>query len=633
MSGSTGANASAAATSAAPARMKTRPIESCDPIRVRPTTGVVFVHGIGTQVKRETLLDWSRPIIDVLAAWRREFDASDECTSPIGENPVDEASVADSADAYVQVDIPAYAGRKREKWLFTEAYWAGDVRAPSFTDAAGYIRRHLVGIVFGIARGYGVRESRRRHRIREMLRQYRDSNDAIVQQRVAELERSLGRRWALVDSLDRVIQFWLIRYTLAGLASLGALLALAIYAPLRAIPIDSISKKFELAAADTFVVDWFGDLKVILDDPTQLAAIRTRLRERVCWLAAQGCENIVLVAHSGGTIVSYQTLLRYSPRKFPVTKLVTLGEAIKLGWRLEQESGDWVPGNALRGNLAKRRPGLRWVDVWASYDPAPSGEMTEVEGCPLIAVNSIDDMPDDRRIHVESRPVTNLMNLAEDHGGYWTNDEGFLIPLIRHIDDPTSDGRNSRFYRDALDRTVRTERRRRRVSILLAWRWAGFAAAVLAVLVSFVRGVNFASTGHEVGGVWGLLPAHQLVSGPIDGIGNAVSVGLGAIGLQGIDDWLGMAGPIVLGMALPIAAVVVIFLRGTTSWTAHDRDERADIRREHFGAPGRASARSEGILLAGGLGAIVLAAALPTLTVLVAYLAVVAVVALVARAS
>ena len=37
-------------------------------------TGVVFVHGIGTQVARETLFDWARPIIDVLGEWRREYD-------------------------------------------------------------------------------------------------------------------------------------------------------------------------------------------------------------------------------------------------------------------------------------------------------------------------------------------------------------------------------------------------------------------------------------------------------------------------------------------------------------------------------------------------------------------------------
>ncbi len=596
------------------------------------TTGVVFVHGIGTQVARETLFDWSRPVIDVLAAWRREYD-DDHPTAPIGENPVGSASVSDPANPWIEVDIPASGDRAHEQWLFTEAYWAGDVRPPSFADAVGYIQRRVVGIIFGIARGYGVRETRRNTRLRRLLEANQDSQDPIVQQRIAELGRSLDSRWLIVDGLDRVAQFWLVRIVLAALASAGALVALSIYSVLHAIPIDAVRKKVESAALDTFLVDWFGDLPVLLDDQAQSAAIRTRLRDRVCWLVDNGCRHVVLVAHSGGTIVSYQTLLRFPPEELPVAKLVTLGEAIKLGWQLEEEAGDWVPGNPLRGDLRERRKDLRWVDVWASYDPAPSGELVEVEGSPLVAVESFDALPNDPRIHVESRPVTNYMHLARDHGGYWDNDEGFLIPLIRHLDDPTGDGSAARFYRNALDRTVRTERRRRRVSLLLAWRWAAFLTGLAALAVGLVRGVNFAATGDAVAGIWGLLPAHQLVSGPIDGVGGALAVLFGAIGRTDVADALAAIGPVLLGAAVPIVAVIVIFLRGGGSWTAHDRLERAAIRREEFAPPGRASARSEGILLAGGLAAVFLTSFTPSLAFLLAWLGAVAVVALLARAS
>ena len=134
--------------------------------------------------------------------------------------------------------------------------------------------------------------------------------------------------------------------------------------------------------ADMFIVEWFGDLPVILDDQSQSAAIRTRLVERVGWLHDRGCQDVVLVAHSGGTIVSFATLLRYDHDAFKVAKLVTLGEAIKLGWRLEDESRDWVPGNSVRGDLKVNHPDLKWVDIWASYDPAPSGELVETGGQP-----------------------------------------------------------------------------------------------------------------------------------------------------------------------------------------------------------------------------------------------------------
>ncbi|HLO34952.1 MAG TPA: hypothetical protein VK194_02675, partial [Candidatus Deferrimicrobium sp.] len=39
-------------------------------------TGIVWVHGIGAQGPRESLFDWTRPIIDVFGEWRREYDLS-----------------------------------------------------------------------------------------------------------------------------------------------------------------------------------------------------------------------------------------------------------------------------------------------------------------------------------------------------------------------------------------------------------------------------------------------------------------------------------------------------------------------------------------------------------------------------
>ena len=122
-------------------------------------TGVVFVHGIGTQVARETLFDWARPIIDVLGEWRREYDRA-HADAPIGENPVGSASVSDPSNPWIEVDVPEFGGRDREQWLITEACWAGDVRPPSFTAAARYLLRQIPGIASGIAEGYGVREPR-----------------------------------------------------------------------------------------------------------------------------------------------------------------------------------------------------------------------------------------------------------------------------------------------------------------------------------------------------------------------------------------------------------------------------------------------------------------------------------------
>jgi pimeloyl-ACP methyl ester carboxylesterase len=592
-------------------------------------TGIVFVHGIGTQVARETLFDWARPILDVLAEWRREYDE----TRPhhtIGENPVSAASVVDPANPWIEVDIPAFAHRERMEWLFTEAYWAGDVRAPSFADAARYLFRRIPGVVRGITSGYGVREDRRKKRLARLIEANEHSDDPKVRARVDDLRRSLSGRWRITEILDGVWQVPLVRTLLALIATIVALAVLAIYTFLHAIPIDAVRRKVDITLADTFIVEWFGDLPIILDDQPQSAAIRTRLLQRVRWLHEQGCEDVVIVAHSGGTIVSYATLLRYRDDEFRVAKLITLGEAIKLGWRLEQETRDWLPGNTIRGDVKATHPDLRWVDIWASYDPAPSGPLHEIAGCPLVAVERLSDLPDDPRIHVESRPVTNFMHLALDHGGYWQNDEGFLIPVIRHIDDPRGDGTESRFYRNALDRTVRTERRIRRVAILLAWRWTALGFGIAALVAAVLRS-DLHRTGDSVAGLFALLPGHEIVTGTVNGVGNAVSVVFNAIGWDSVPQALAAAGPVILGGLVPVLAVFAIYRRGILSWAAHDAIERKKIRREDYAAPGERSARSECVLLVGGLVGVVLAALVVSLTVLVGWLVVVAIVGYVTR--
>jgi len=414
-------------------------------------------------------------------------------------------------------------------------------------------------------------------------------------------------------------------------------LALAIYAPIRAIPIQAIRERAELASLDAQLVSAFGDLPVLLDDPVQAAIVRERLAEAIRWVRDRGCQEVVLIAHSGGAIVSYSTLLDDVYLDLPVAKLITLGQGLSLGWRLEQTTGPFVAGNPIRGDLGAARPGLRWVDFWASYDPAPAGELTAVDNCPLLAVESVEDGKPASPIQVESRPVTNLMHLGQDHDGYWRNDEGFLVPLIRHLDDPHGDGSGSRFYGSRLDRAVRIERRRRRVGLLLGWRWlaflAGVGALVLALLPAVTPGVSLTTAGDGVASLWSRVPAHELVSGPIDGFGSIIAAVLDSIGLAPVSDWLEWVGPQILGGLVPIVAAFAIHSRGVGSWRTADASERQQIRREQFGPSGRAWARSEAVLLIGGLLAVVIAALGPPVPIMLGWIVGVALVALVVRRS
>ena len=602
--------------------------------------GVIFVHGIGNQPPRETLLNWASSIVAVLTAWRRERDETAAPGQLIGEDPVQVAGVETGDDAdervWVRIAVPAVGhGHPATSWLLTEAYWAGQVRAPAFGQAMGYLRSHIGAIIRGIANGYGLREDARARRLAAIIAATPEPWDERTRAEIGELRASSGARWAWIDWLDRIWQYQPVRRLLSGVATVTSVAALAIYAPLRAVPIKAIRDRAELASLDAQLVSAFGDLPVLLDDPVQAAIIRSRLADAIRWVRGQGCDEVVLIAHSGGAIVSYATLLDEAFLDLPVAKLVTLGQGLALGWRLEHATGPFVAGNPIRGDLGATRPGLRWVDFWASYDPAPAGPLMAVDGCPLVAVESVDPALPSSPIQVESRPITNYMHMGLDHDGYWRNDEGFLVPLIRHLDDPAGDGSASRFYPSRLGRAVRIERRRRRVGLLLGWRWASFSAGVLALgaalLPGLTPGVSLATTGNAVATVWSNIPAHELVSGSIDGFGATVALGLQSLGLDAVADWLAAIGPGLLGAMVPIVAAFAIYSRGVGSWQSADATERALIRREGFGPAGQAWARSEAVLLVGGLIGLVLAAGGPALGVEAVWIVGVAVVALVAR--
>ena len=143
-------------------------------------------------------------------------------------------------------------------------------------------------------------------------------------------------------------------------------------------------------------------------------------------LLAQGCGRIVIVAHSGGAIISFMTLCDRVFMDDRVDKLVTLGEGLALAWRIDDAYKSMPPGSRLAGKPKDLRPNLRWTDFWATYDPAPGG--------PIVAPAGVS-------VADESRSTINRMSILEDHGSYWDNDEDFMIPLLQNIDAPNGDRR------------------------------------------------------------------------------------------------------------------------------------------------------------------------------------------------
>ena len=598
-----------AAASAEPASQKYAPPATPLPPGIARRTGVVFVHGIGTQTPSETFLDWSGPIVELLTDWRADQAARtppDPDTDRL-DDPVWRAEFTFSAASppYLEVAVPAHAEVPATTWVLTEAWWASDLRAPNLGRTIDYLRRRMSTVVAGIAQGY------------------RDRSGRLVE--LAQAGEIIGEPppldWRLAERLDetqsRTFGARSVGWTVAAVGAA----ALAFYDLLRRVPIPMIRDFAARRMIDSFLIDWFGDLPVLLDEPVQAANVRARLARSIKGLVADGCDAIVVVAHSGGALVSFETLLDPAYLSLRVDKLVTLGQGLGLAWRLAEdpEVREITPGHRLVGNLARVRPELRWVDVWSSYDPAPAGPIPERgEPKPWLMLAPV-PLPGDPppttppgTILVESRPVTNEMNVLTDHGGYWANPEGFVIPLVRHIDAALGDPSVSRFYRDKTDRTRRIVWRRQRVSALAAWGWlcsiAAIVTSLVLVLLESLGDRRLTRAGDLLVAAWDRIPGHEIVSGPVTAIGTVVGALLDWLPLGALAAALASLGPVLLGLALTVLLFYALAKVGLGRWHDWDRRERRAMHPETPTLPDRSIAGAQAMLLIGGVLGLVFAA-------------------------
>jgi hypothetical protein len=520
-------------------------------------TGIVFVHGIGTQPACETFLGWSGSIVELLADWRTSHG--------FGEDPVlrCDYDLSGTRLPILELDVPEYEGHPAQSWVLTEAWWAATTRSPGLGSMTAYVRHALPGIMSGISQSYRQRSDLWAKR-RGQARAFAKTSDGYQHSGLV-LSAVPSRRTDWVDVLDRIQKELTI--LAFGPALILGRLVLLVYAPFRSIPIGAIQNVAALKSADNFLTRWFGELPDIISDPVQSANVRSRLVAAIRGLQAEGCGRIVIVAHSGGAIVGYTTLCDPAFIDTRVDKLITLGEGLALAWRIENAPKGLEAGSRLLGDLSKLRPNLRWADFWATYDPAPAGPIKPPPGAGVA----------DR-----SHSTTNRMSILEDHGSYWDNDEEFLIPLLQHIDAPTGSPEDSRFFRDDSLATVRLAWRRRRVAVLALWRWVATLGALIPIAVTTATALLGAAgvtglarrpgperLGADFASLWAGIPGHEIIAGPLDGISKVTSWP-GALPLIG--EWL-------MGVAIIGSAFLILARIGVGRWEAWDHLERQAARK------------------------------------------------------
>ena len=122
-------------------------------------------------------------------------------------------------------------------------------------------------------------------------------------------------------------------------------------------PVEAAPGLRRAEAITGFLVDWFGDVRVLLTDRIQAANIRARLAEAIQDCLDAGCGTIVVVGHSGGTMVGYMTLADEAYEPLPVNTFVTHGQALTIGWRLGHFGDPERPTTTPTGST--RRPAGR----------------------------------------------------------------------------------------------------------------------------------------------------------------------------------------------------------------------------------------------------------------------------------
>ena len=502
------------------------------------------MHGIGSQNAGEILLEWSGAIVRSLAQLRLQEGAP---VDPVVTTQLDPSS---GKDLFIELAYPETQGPNGERvppehWVLTEAWWAQRVRPPDFSRMAEWLGpRGAVGrIITAMFAAQRTGDPRQRphseaHRLDRptthdggadtlrttevgpalsmLERPIAPSHEAADDPAPGDYEPArLGARkrtspGASFGAVAGIIEQLGVRAFLQAVATLVLLLYGVLRSIEKLLPIGPLKDGALTRPIDQFVLDWFGDVYVLLGDPAQSESVQERLIDSIWNLEAIGCHPIAIVAHSGGAIVTYLTLSDPVTARLRVDRVVTIGEAANLGWRLTKfgDTGDDsddpsdIHGGLYR-TLKNREHPLVWTDFWASQDPAPVG---------LIRFPRV-DLPE-----VESVGVWNRLSFREDHGGYWDNDEEFVVPLLRRLAGPGAgqDGGRDDFGTDA-QHVLRSRKRRERLTILSLWTQVCRALPTAAVIHAYVIGLmGVAVAGSFAAGLFNMIPGSQLITDPIN---------------------------------------------------------------------------------------------------------------------
>jgi len=453
------------------------------------TLGVLLVHGIGSERRGDTLVQCATALHGWLRAW---LVAPGAFGSDLSIDMVD-TSVAEAGP-----DRPAHArvifrrGNEIGKvsWLLAESCWFETYRRPGFLEFLKWALRVMpVAVVVHFLPPYlhawaGFDASQKALKTGMLMpsqflliRRDLGSNEMTIQEVAqrplleAYSHNKMGKLLLLQTQL-----------TLAMAAGLVVQVLLIAVAVLAVIP--GITRSFagwvqkKLSAT-------LGDSYLFVTSPITGAAVATRVKKDLKWLAGE-CDRVIVLAHSQGAAVCYKVIEREywgggKPEKLGA--LVTYGSGLRKLFDLENSAKEprlwsilcasamvasilvisltllyfndriawWValPGVVV-GIFLQMFPLLRpratikdpsvlripWHNIYSSHDPVPNGplKLQAQDQSGEITLEALLFNPLDR-IFIESfenreREVVNRCSIIGDHTSYWSSHDDFVARVV-----------------------------------------------------------------------------------------------------------------------------------------------------------------------------------------------------------
>jgi hypothetical protein len=400
---------------------------------------VLLVHGIGSQKRGDTLLQFGEPLAASLTHWLDE--------NAIAVHDTVLVDPPSRAPAHTQVTLTR--GAEKKHVLVAESWWAESFAVPRWWPFAKWL---LWSVPFVVFRATDHRLS---------LITTHDRLDAV------------GRP----DSLPRILKWIGLQAVRIVKNALSVALALAFTVVVALLGVVGLVPRVRatIMSAQKLLVGYIGDSYLLLRSPGRGDAMVSQVERDLTWLEDNGTDKVAIVAHSQGAEVVRRVLARRTGP--PIASLVTFGSGIAklravqrlhhagrpagmaylwrtgaagltvglpllalldvISWpvaalgpllspvalalarrRLKEIVKDEdLPGDRLAAVAGKTK---RWLDFYATSDPVPEGA--------LPFENVPGTFPPASSIEIANRRSPLL-----DHTSYWQNGEAFRAPVVEEL--------------------------------------------------------------------------------------------------------------------------------------------------------------------------------------------------------